>query len=38
LGKNGALGGGPASDKTKFGDEPGSAGTFTNSGDVISWQ
>jgi type II secretion system protein G len=30
LGKNGALGGG--------GVEPGSAGTYTGSGDVISWQ
>lgn len=38
LGKNGVLGGGAATDKTKFGDEPGSAGAFTNSGDVISWQ
>ena len=38
LGKNGVLGGGLATDRTKFGDEPGSAGVFTNSGDVISWQ
>jgi prepilin-type N-terminal cleavage/methylation domain-containing protein len=38
LGKNGVLGGGAATDKTKFSDEPGSAGAFTNSGDVISWQ
>src|SRR5690349_4531812 len=30
VGKNGVLGGG--------GVEPGSAGTFTSSGDVISWQ
>jgi len=38
LGKNGVLGGGLATDRTKFGDEPGRAGVFTNSGDVISWQ
>jgi prepilin-type N-terminal cleavage/methylation domain-containing protein len=38
LGKNGVLGGGLATDRTKFRDEPGSAGVFTNSGDVISWQ
>ncbi len=38
FGKNGVLGGGAATDTTKFGNEPGSAGTFANSGDVISWQ
>jgi prepilin-type N-terminal cleavage/methylation domain-containing protein len=38
LGKNGLLGGGPATDKTKFADEVGSAGSYTSSGDVISWQ
>ena len=38
LGKNGVLGGGLATDRTKFGDEPGRAGVFTNSADVISWQ
>jgi len=38
LGKNGVLGGGLATDRTKFGDEPGSAGVFTNFGDGISWQ
>ena len=38
LGKNGVLGGGLATDRSKFGDEPGRAGVFTNSGDVISWQ
>jgi prepilin-type N-terminal cleavage/methylation domain-containing protein len=38
FGKNGLLGGGRAANKAKFTDEPGSAGNFTNSGDVISWQ
>ena len=37
LGKNGALGGGPAV-SANFASEPGTAGTFTSSGDVISWQ
>jgi prepilin-type N-terminal cleavage/methylation domain-containing protein len=37
LGKNGALGGGAAAG-TSFDSEPGAAGTFTSSGDVISWQ
>jgi prepilin-type N-terminal cleavage/methylation domain-containing protein len=37
LGKNGKLGGGQALD-TRFGNEPGNSNTYTNSGDVISWQ
>ncbi len=37
LGKNGALGGGPAA-SSAFDKEPGSANTYTSSGDVISWQ
>jgi prepilin-type N-terminal cleavage/methylation domain-containing protein len=37
LGKNGALGGGAAA-SANFATEPGVAGTYTNSGDVISWQ
>jgi prepilin-type N-terminal cleavage/methylation domain-containing protein len=37
LGKNGALGGGPPV-TSKFDKEFGSAGTYTGSGDVISWQ
>jgi prepilin-type N-terminal cleavage/methylation domain-containing protein len=36
LGKNGALGGGAAG--AGFADESGTAGTYTGSGDVISWQ
>ena len=36
-GKNGALGGGSAASAT-FDKEPGTAGTYTGSGDVISWQ
>jgi prepilin-type N-terminal cleavage/methylation domain-containing protein len=37
LGKNGVLGGGAASGGN-FGNESGTAGTYTGSGDVISWQ
>ena len=37
LGKNGALGGGPALNSA-FDKEPGSANTYPSSGDVISWQ
>jgi prepilin-type N-terminal cleavage/methylation domain-containing protein len=37
LGKNGALGGGAAASAT-FDKEPGTANTYTSSGDVISWQ
>ncbi len=37
LGKNGALGGGAAA-SGNFGSENGTAGTYTSSGDVISWQ
>jgi prepilin-type N-terminal cleavage/methylation domain-containing protein len=37
LGKNGALGGGAAA-SSAFAKETGSAGKYTNSGDVISWQ
>ena len=36
LGKNGVLGGGAAG--TGFEKEPGTANTYTSSGDVISWQ
>jgi prepilin-type N-terminal cleavage/methylation domain-containing protein len=36
LGKNGMLGGGPPA--AGFNSESGTAGTYTNSGDVISWQ
>jgi prepilin-type N-terminal cleavage/methylation domain-containing protein len=37
LGKNGALGGGAAAG-ANFAKESGTAGTYTGSGDVISWQ
>jgi len=37
LGKNGALGGGSPANSS-FDSEPGTANTFTSSGDVISWQ
>ncbi len=37
LGKNGALGGGPAAGPS-FDKESGTANNFTSSGDVISWQ
>ena len=37
LGKNGALGGGPAAG-TSFSSESGTPGTYTSSGDVVSWQ
>ena len=37
LGKNGALGGGPAASST-FNKEPGTLNTYPGSGDVISWQ
>jgi prepilin-type N-terminal cleavage/methylation domain-containing protein len=37
LGKNGALGGGPAA-SSAFDKEPGTPNTYTSSGDVISWQ
>ena len=37
LGKNGALGGGTAK-STTFSAESGTANSYTNSGDVISWQ
>jgi prepilin-type N-terminal cleavage/methylation domain-containing protein len=37
FGKNGALGGGPAA-TTGFTSEGGTAGSFSGSGDVISWQ
>jgi prepilin-type N-terminal cleavage/methylation domain-containing protein len=37
LGKNGALGGGSAA-SANFANENGTAGTYTSSGDVISWQ
>jgi prepilin-type N-terminal cleavage/methylation domain-containing protein len=37
LGKNGALGGGPAANSA-FDKEPGTANTYPSSGDVISWQ
>jgi prepilin-type N-terminal cleavage/methylation domain-containing protein len=37
LGKNGALGGGAAAGPT-FSSESGTAGIYTSSGDVISWQ
>jgi len=37
LGKNGALGGGAAA-SGNFDKESGTGGTFTSSGDVISWQ
>jgi prepilin-type N-terminal cleavage/methylation domain-containing protein len=36
FGKNGALGGGAPA--TGFNSEPGTAGNFSGSGDVISWQ
>jgi prepilin-type N-terminal cleavage/methylation domain-containing protein len=37
FGKNGALGGGKAA-SSNFANESGTAGAYTNSGDVISWQ
>jgi type II secretory pathway pseudopilin PulG len=37
FGKNGALGGGSAT-SSAFDKEPGTANTYTSSGDVISWQ
>jgi prepilin-type N-terminal cleavage/methylation domain-containing protein len=37
LGKNGALGGGAAA-TSSYGTEPGTAGRYQTSGDVISWQ
>lgn len=37
LGRNGAKGGGAAA-STNFAKEPGTAGRFKDSGDVISWQ
>jgi type IV pilus assembly protein PilA len=37
LGKNGALGGGAAA-SSSFTSESGTAGAYTSSGDVISWQ
>jgi prepilin-type N-terminal cleavage/methylation domain-containing protein len=37
LGKNGELGGGNAT-KPGFGNESGTAGEYTGSGDIISWQ
>jgi prepilin-type N-terminal cleavage/methylation domain-containing protein len=38
FGKNGALGGGAAATTGNFASEPGTAGNFQGSGDVISWQ
>jgi prepilin-type N-terminal cleavage/methylation domain-containing protein len=38
LGKNGVLGGGNATANPTFGSEPGAAGKYQGSGDVISWQ
>jgi prepilin-type N-terminal cleavage/methylation domain-containing protein len=38
VGKNGVLGGGPPADPSRFGKEPGIAGQFSKSGDVLSWQ
>jgi hypothetical protein len=37
LGKNGRLGGGPHI-SAGFGDESGTPGVYSGSGDVISWQ
>ena len=38
LGKNGVLGGGSTTADATFGTEPGTAGKYQGSGDVISWQ
>jgi prepilin-type N-terminal cleavage/methylation domain-containing protein len=38
FGQNGILGGGNPTDAQNFSREPGTGGTYTSSGDVISWQ